>query len=162
MQWLYASAVPLTTDQLAEAVSIQEQDTRCNPDNIPTDILDILACCGSLVTIVKRYQQRRAFSTDLRGVELNIVTFAHASVAEYLSSRNIGLELASSLKSTTLASEMQNHFFMDPAQIHRKISSICLQYLSFEDFKSSIRLSVGLFIKKLAFNFAYNLSNCIG
>jgi hypothetical protein len=108
LQWLVGSYDLLTLDQLAEAVSIQVQDTRLDRDMIFTDPEDLVALCRSLAVVD-------------RSLEPPVVALAHFSVKEYLQSDRIALSSA-------------RFFQIKDSQVHCDLANACIQYLSFDDF----------------------------
>jgi hypothetical protein len=132
LRWLVGSTVPLTLDQLAEAVSIRPGDRRLERDGIATDPMDLAACCGSLVTVYTQDTTHANYHDDLRGAGATLISLSHASVEEYLTS--------SAMKFGPLES-----FFMDLPSVHRELTETCLQYIGFEDFQ----FPVGLLVKSL-------------
>lgn len=111
LQWLVESMAPMTLDELAEAISIQPDDTRLDRDGITTDPEDLVALCRSLVVFD-------------RSMDPPVVRLAHFSVEEYLLSDHI---LESSVSC----------FHIDPSVVDLKIAQTCIQYLSFEDFANA-------------------------
>jgi hypothetical protein len=132
LRWLIGSTVPLTLDQLAEAVSIRPGDERLERDGIATDSMDLAACCGSLVNIYTQGTQANQYD-DLLGTGSMLISLSHASVGEYLTSLSMKLGPLSS-------------FFMDLPSVHREIAETCLQYIGFRDFHKPIEHSVNLII----------------
>ena len=130
LQWLAFSMEPLTLQQLAEIVSIRPNDRALDDSGIPTDLTDLAACCGSLVTILTQ-DASSAQSKDLRGPEVTLITLAHASVEEYLTSDKIGRDLSS-------------NFHMDAKAVHHQLAKTCLQYIGFEDFEQPMKQPVSL------------------
>src|ERR1700709_2438525 len=65
LQWLVGSIVPLTLEELAEAVSVRIEDRNLDHSGIATDLKDLAACCGALVTV--RTQETHGEVEDLRG-----------------------------------------------------------------------------------------------
>lgn len=124
LQWLLCSRVPLTLEELAEAISIRPGDETLDESGIATDIMDLAACCGSLVTINTQRTSHGQYE-DLRGPQVTLITLAHASVEEYFKSGNLG-------RGMSLA------FYMDVEILHHELAKTCLQYLGFEDFESPI------------------------
>ena len=120
LQWLVYSIVPLTLKELAEAVSIQPGDITLDKSGIATDVMDLAASCGGLVTLRSQDTQSSAFE-DLRGSRITLITLAHASVEEYLTSEKIGRGLC-------------ERFHMDRELVHHELAKTCLQYIGFEDF----------------------------
>lgn len=128
LQWLIGSTVPLTLDQLAEAVSIRLGDERLDRDGIATDVMDLAACCGSLVTVYTQGTQAN-YQDDLRGSGTTLICLSHASVEEYLTSSNI-------------KQGPSKLFFMDLPTVHRELAGTCLQYIGFEDFYKPVEAPV--------------------
>jgi hypothetical protein len=116
LQWLVYSIVPLTLRELAEAVSIQPGDITLDKSGIATDVMDLAASCGGLVTLR---------SQDLRGSRITLITLAHASVEEYLTSGKIG-------------SGLSERFHIDRKIVHHELAKTCLQYIGFGDFVTPI------------------------
>ncbi|RFU27044.1 hypothetical protein B7463_g9317, partial [Scytalidium lignicola] len=120
LYWLVGSMVPLTLEELAEAISIRPEDKFLDRFGIATDLLDLAASCGSLVTI-RTIETSGGSYEDLRGPQITLITLAHASVEEYLKSGKIGRGLTDT-------------FNMNMQAIHLKLARVCLQYVGFEDF----------------------------
>jgi hypothetical protein len=125
LQWLVGTIIPLTLEQLAEAVSIRPNDRKLDREGIATDLMDLAASCGSLVTIHTQ-STRDSIYEDLRGPQVTLITLAHASVDEYLKSGKIGLG-------------MSVFFHIEPDTMHHYLAQICLQYIGFEDFRYPIQ-----------------------
>ncbi len=128
LQWLIGSTVPLSLDQLAEAVSIRPGDNRLDRDGIATDAMDLAACCGSLVTVHTQDTDAN-YPDDLRGTRITLISLSHASVEEYLPPPAIKLGPSKS-------------FFMDLPSVHREIAETCQQYIRLEDFQNPVELPV--------------------
>lgn len=126
LRWLVGSAVPLTLDQLAEAVSIRPGDERLERDGIATDPMDLAACCGSLITLYMQDTDVNSYD-DLRGSGTTMIGLSHASVEEYITSEAIKHGPSKS-------------FSMDLSSVHRGIAETCLQYVGFKDFEEPINL----------------------
>ncbi|KFY37903.1 hypothetical protein V495_06869 [Pseudogymnoascus sp. VKM F-4514 (FW-929)] len=124
LQWLLCSRVPLTLEELAEAISIRPGDETLDESGIATDVMDLAACCGSLVTINTEMTSHGQYE-DLRGPQVTLITLAHASVEEYFKSGNSGLS-------------MSLGFHMDMENLHYELAKTCLQYIGFEDFELPI------------------------
>ena len=124
LQWLVCSMEPLTLEQLAEIVSIRPGDRVLDQSGIATDLMDLAACCGSLVAV---HTQETSYGQygDLRGPQVTLITLAHASVEEYLKSGKIGRGLSSI-------------FHMEANVVHHELAKTCLQYVGFEDFEQPI------------------------
>jgi hypothetical protein len=130
LRWLVFSMEPLTLQQLAEVVSIRPDDLTLDVAGITTDLMDLAACCGSLVTVHTQSTSSGQYE-DLRGPKVTLITLAHASVEEYLTSGKIGSGLCSI-------------FHMDAKAVHHELGKTCLQYVGFEDFVSPMKQPVGL------------------
>ena len=107
-RWLIGSEDMLNLKELAEAVSINAEDTELDLDGIATDPEDLAAFCSSLVTVDRRRDPPQ-------------ISFAHYSIEEYLESPRI------------LKSPMAE-LYMDRHSVNRELAISCLQYLSFSDF----------------------------
>jgi ankyrin repeat protein len=111
-RWLIGSEYIFNLQELAEAVSINSEDTRLDPDGIVTDPEDLAALCGSLVTVNRRYDPPE-------------ISFAHYSIEEYL-------------RSATILKSPMAEFYMDSAVVNQHLADTCLQYLSFSDFEKPL------------------------
>lgn len=111
LQWVAESMAPMTLDELAEAISIQPDDTRLDRDGITTDPEDLVAMCRSLVVLD-------------RSMEPPVIRLAHFSVEEYLLSDHI---VESSV----------SYFHIDESVVDLEIARTCIQYLSFQDFANA-------------------------
>ena len=109
LQWLVESMAPMTLHQLAEAISIQPDDNKLDPDGITTDPEDLVAMCRSLVVLD-------------RSIHPPVVRLAHFSVEEYL--------LSDYITHSSVAC-----FHIDPSVVDLKIAQTCIQYISFQDFE---------------------------
>ncbi|KAJ6492005.1 hypothetical protein C8R45DRAFT_190544 [Mycena sanguinolenta] len=108
LMWLSFAAVPLYLDQLAEAVTVEEDSTAPDPDNRlgnPTILLDL---AQGLLSLDR---------------ETGIVTLAHPSVKTFLTSgwRESGTD------TTTVSA-----FALSPADAHNTILRACITYLRYE------------------------------
>lgn len=130
LQWLVYSMEPLTLEQLAEIVSIRPDDRSLDESGIATDLMDLAACCGSLVAIHTQDTSSGQYE-DLRGPLVTLITLAHASVEEYFTSGKLGRGLSST-------------FHMDAKVVHHELAKTCLQYVGFEDFEHPMEQPVGL------------------
>jgi hypothetical protein len=119
LQWLTYSIVPLNVRQIAEVISIREQDACLDETGIVTDYADLVALCGSLVTV----------ASDNVNPGLSIIKLSHASVEEYL-------------KSGKMRVDLNQIFSLDSRSANISISKTCLQYISFEDFQNPIEIKV--------------------
>lgn len=129
LRWLMGSMFPLTLDQLAEAVSIRPQDQYLDRSGIATDVLDLAAYCGALVTVHDQDSLLEGRPGSVKHARKTLITLSHASVEEYL-------------KSGKMRPDLAKLFPMDELLIHREIMNTCLQYIMFQDFKSPIRQPV--------------------
>lgn len=126
LQWLVYSEVPLTLRQIAEIVSIQADDCELDESGIATDVLDLAACLGSLVTLHTEDTTANRYP-DLRGPYPTVIMLAHYSVEEYF-------------KSGEIAPELVARFPMDPMPIHRQCAELCLQYIKFKSFEEPLEM----------------------
>ncbi len=111
LRWLVGSANPLTLDQLAEAISIEPNDTYRDSDAIATDPRDVLTLCRSLVRVDHHERSRSPF-----------VHLAHLSIQEYITSpRILGSPVA--------------EFYLDPIDTVARLAKTSIQYLQLLDFK---------------------------
>jgi hypothetical protein len=78
-QWLQCSIIPLTLEQVAEVVSIRPGDQTFDESGIATDLLNLAASLGSLVTLYTQDTTGNRYE-DLRGSQLIFMTLAHCSV----------------------------------------------------------------------------------
>jgi len=124
LQWLQCSITPLTLEQVAEIVSIRSGDQTLDESGIATDLLDLAASLGSLVTLYAQDTTGKKYE-DLRGSQLTFITLAHYSVEEYLRSGKMDPALAAI-------------FYSDGRVIHHELAKICLQYIGFKDFSTPI------------------------
>jgi hypothetical protein len=127
LQWLQYSIVPLTLPQIAEALSIRPGDTALDESGIATDLMDLAASLGSLVTIYTQDTTRSMYK-DLRGPSLTFVGLAHYSVEEYFRSGQMDPTLAAT-------------FSLDAPMVHVELAKICLQYIGFANFSEPIEKS---------------------
>jgi hypothetical protein len=128
LQWLMYCMVPLTLQQVGEIVSIRPGDRILDKSGIATDLLDLVACLGSLVTLHTQDTSANMYE-DLRGAQLTIMSLAHYSVEEYL-------------KSGKMSADLAVKFHVEPPNIHFELAKICLQYIGFEDFSEPIEQPV--------------------
>lgn len=109
LQWLVASESSLTAAQLAEIVAISPEDTSLDFDGVSTDPEDVIEPISHLVSL-ERY------------LKDTIVQFCHFSVKEYLCFDEI-------------ATGPTKDFYINLQDAHAKAAEMCLQYLSFSNFK---------------------------
>ena len=109
-QWVIGAFIPLPLKVIAEAISIQPEDTSLDQDGIANDLEDIIAMCGSLVIVDKVNDNPR-------------VALAHFSIEEFMQSDRI--------RQSSVA-----FFHMVAPDIHMELAKICVQYLSFSDFEA--------------------------
>lgn len=129
LMWLVGSQVPLCLKEVAEAISIRPDDHQLDESGIATDILDVAALCGSLVTL--RTQDPKAGSyEDLRGEKIMIIALSHASVEDYLTSGKVGQGIPED-KGVML----HRIFHMELPVIHKELARVCLQYIGFDEFE---------------------------
>jgi hypothetical protein len=111
LEWLVVDG-PMTTSQLAEAVSIRPNDTNLDFEGIPADVDDVIAPLAQIVST-----QRTT------GGELS-VQLLHQTVKDYLTSGK-------------LLHTPAKFFHVDKPNAHAKLADLCLQYLSFSDFENA-------------------------
>jgi hypothetical protein len=140
LQWLVGSIVPLTLEELAEAVSIRIEDRNLDHSGIATDLMDLAACCGALVTI--RTQGTNGDVEDLRGPSVTLISLSRASVEEYLISGK-------------MARGLSDIFHMDDETVHHEIAMTCLQYIGFNDFENPIKSLVSVHFRSRLFREKY-------
>ena len=107
-QWMIGSFRPLPLVMIAEAISIQPEDTALDHDGIANDLDDIVAICGGLVIMDRSFEIPR-------------ISFAHFSIEEFLQSDRI--------RQSSVAT-----FYVDPSDTHFELAKTSIQYLSFSDF----------------------------
>jgi len=115
LKWLFGSYYLLTPSELAEAVSIQPEDTFLDIEMIATDPEDLVALCRSLVVIDRSHDPP-------------LVSLTHFTVKEYL-------------RSDRLANSSASFFHMTESQVHLDLAVICTQYLAFRDFADTAPLA---------------------
>ncbi|KAI4608314.1 hypothetical protein J4E83_009116 [Alternaria metachromatica] len=87
LQWLTFSARPLSVEEVAEVVAIDDtRETVFNRDEVLVDPLEALEICSSLVVVTDDYRVERQGQVR---PGLRIVALAHYSVQEYLVSDRI-------------------------------------------------------------------------
>ena len=87
LQWLTFSARPLSVEEVAEVVAIDDtRETVFNRDEVLIDPLEALEICSSLVVVTDDYRVERQGQVR---PGLRIVALAHYSVQEYLVSDRI-------------------------------------------------------------------------
>ena len=109
--WVSSSYSLLTTNEIAEAVSMRPGDKTFDHENVATDPEDLVGLCGSLLRL-----ERVA-----TGESVPLVGFVHYSAEEYLFSKHI-------------ANGQLSYFRIDYHQAHLHLAKQCLQYLAFENF----------------------------
>ena len=129
LQWLVGCMVPLTLEELAEGISIRWEDCSLDHSGIATNLLDLAACCGSLVTVLSQ-DTSSSDCEDLRGPKITLTSLSHSSVEEYLKSRET-------------SGSLLEYFKLDEKTIHHEIAKTFIQYVSFDDFDVPIERPVG-------------------
>ena len=109
--WVSSSYTLMSTNEIAEAASMQPDDTRLDFDNVATDPDDLVALCGSLL----RMERSHADS------EPPLVGLVHHSAEEYLFSEHI-------------ARGQLSYFGINYYESHLFLAKQCLRYLAFENF----------------------------
>jgi Ankyrin repeats (3 copies) len=111
--WVSTSYTLLTTNEIAEAVSMRPGDIRFDHENVATDPEDLVGLCGSLLRLERVGLAARDSSP--------LVGLVHYSAEEYLFSEHI-------------AKGQLSYFRLDYHQTHLILAKQCLQYLAFENF----------------------------
>lgn len=106
--WLAFSVLPLSLEQVHEAIAIEIGTTNLDEDCRLSNPQDILSLCGSLITI----------SDD------ESLSLAHLSVKDYLLSANIKDNADVSMYALTAN------------EANEELAATCLTYLSYDEFKS--------------------------
>jgi hypothetical protein len=140
LQWLVGSFVPLTLNELAEAIAIRPTDRRRDESGIATELLDVAAICGSLITL-RRQDTSNGIYEDLRGDDITLVSLSHASVEEYLKSSKIGSGLPGEK-----GQMLRDTFHLDSPTLHTELARTCLQYVGFDDFEKPLVSRVCIYI----------------
>jgi hypothetical protein len=120
LQLLMYSIVPLTLEQVGEVISMRPGNTKLDKSGIATDLLDLAASLGSLVTVNEQETGGEDYF-DLRGPKITLIMLAHSSVEEYL-------------KSGKMVPELAQHFCLDSELVQSSLAKTCLQYIAFDDF----------------------------
>ena len=121
--WVSSSYGLLTTDEIAEAVSLQPEDKIFDQENVATDPEDLVGLCGSLLRLER----------VTPGDSASLVGFVHYSAEEYLYSEH-------------LANGSLSYFNIDYHQAHLHLARQCLQYLAFENFSGEGLQADGWFL----------------
>ncbi|KAJ6088339.1 hypothetical protein N7486_009600 [Penicillium sp. IBT 16267x] len=108
-QWVAAAYRPLSLDELREAFSIEIGQKFSKPDRQPNEIYRITSWCENLVQVDE---------------EQKLVQFAHHTVQQFL------------LQKTPESPLKEFHFNLEDADYH--IGEICVTYLNFSDFKTTV------------------------
>jgi hypothetical protein len=111
--WVSTSYSLLTTNEIAEAVSMRPEDKTFDPENVATDPEDLIGLCGSLLRL-----ERVGLATEDSGPVVGLV---HYSAEEYLFSEHI-------------ANGQLSYFGLDLHETHLHLAKQCLQYLALENF----------------------------
>jgi Ankyrin repeats (3 copies)/Ankyrin repeat len=111
--WVSTSYSLLTTNEIAEAVSMRPDDKTFDPENVATDPEDLIGLCGSLLRL-----ERVGLAIGDSGPVVGLV---HYSAEEYLFSEHI-------------AKGQLSYFRLDLHETHLHIAKQCLQYLALENF----------------------------
>ncbi|TDZ29113.1 putative ankyrin repeat protein [Colletotrichum spinosum] len=116
LQWLTVSVTPLTLSQLAEVVSVRENDTFldfrgiCRPHNVIAPISQLVKCSTDAT-------HTRDEDATVQSVRLN-----HETVRHFLTGSDIGHTSVS-------------RFLVTENEAHAFATRLCLQYLAFPDFE---------------------------
>ena len=109
--WVSSSYTLMSTNEIAEAASMQPNDTRLDFEGVATDADDLVALCGSLLRMER---------SDAGGGR-PLVGLVHHSAEEYSFSEHI-------------ARGQLSYFGINYYESHLFLAKQCLQYLSFENF----------------------------
>lgn len=122
LQWLVVGFGPMSTTQLAEAVSICPEDSSLDFEGMLANTNEVIAPISQLVAT------RRVDG-------ILFVYLLHKTVKDFLTS-------------STLAAGPAKQFHVDIGAAHARVGSICLQYLLFSDFDTELLLGpLGPFLK---------------
>lgn len=119
--WLSFAVLPLTLEELHEAVAIEDGLDRLDEESLLSRPQEILSLCGSLLSV-----------SDQGHVRL-----AHLSVKEYLLSTQIR-------QHSSVAK-----FAMAPSEANRELAAYCLTYLSFQELTSGPSRSADAYADRL-------------
>lgn len=127
LTFLCCSARPLTVPELLDAVAVDEQSERFDPQQRMEDATDLLRICPGLVETYTECRPHTIYYFDpLDILEKEIVEFVrivHFSVREFLMSDDIRLGSAA-------------EFHLSPALCHQQMGTACLMYLCDPEFVS--------------------------
>ncbi|KAJ6016755.1 hypothetical protein N7451_000134 [Penicillium sp. IBT 35674x] len=108
-QWVAAAKTPLSLDELREAFSIEVGQEYSKPDRRPNDIHRVTSWCENFVQVDE---------------ENKLVQFAHHTVQQFL------------LQQSSESPLKEFHINIEDADHH--IGEICVTYLNFNDFKTTL------------------------
>ncbi|KAK8143495.1 hypothetical protein G3M48_007169 [Beauveria asiatica] len=109
-RWAAVAKRPLTLDELREAVSIDVGQKHSRPERLPHNMNRILLWCENLLHLTEEEPAR--------------VQFAHASVRDFVTRAVLSQQLFS--------------FHVDLKETDRFVGEICVTYLHFSDFTTTI------------------------
>ncbi|KAH8749143.1 ankyrin repeat-containing domain protein, partial [Diaporthe sp. PMI_573] len=101
LQFLTYSERPLTVDEAVDAIAVEVELRRFDPENRMPDPAEISSYCSSLVTTITREADHEGDDGEKSVVQLQL---AHFSVKEYLSSDRLPDDIAKEFKPITARS----------------------------------------------------------
>ncbi|KAI0198650.1 hypothetical protein F4808DRAFT_472619 [Astrocystis sublimbata] len=113
--WIAASTRPLTLEEIREAIAIEISQQYTKPERLHNDIDGIASVCGNLVHVDE---------------ECRSIQFAHHTVQRFLVQQS-----SLPLNSIDYGLHM---FFIDIEEADHFIGEICVTYLEFNDFKTTL------------------------
>lgn len=117
-EWIATAQRPLMLDELCEAVAIDKGDPSLDFSKVPTDGLQLLDACGSLISF-------DSASTT--------VTFAHRIVLQFLTLAGFSTDYLTSEEQQALQTVA-----LDQSQVELEIAERCITYLTFTDFERQL------------------------
>ncbi|KAI1127262.1 hypothetical protein F5Y10DRAFT_293052 [Nemania abortiva] len=115
--WIAASARPLSLEELREAIAIEIGQAYSKPERMCNDINRIVVACENLVHVDEEDQS---------------VRFAHHSIKQFLVQQPALIQ--------PLISHTTRAFHIDLEEADHLIGEICVTYIDFNDFKTSLVL----------------------
>ncbi|ORY61553.1 uncharacterized protein BCR38DRAFT_373468, partial [Pseudomassariella vexata] len=107
--WIAASKRPLSLSELREAISVEIGQPYSRPDRLYNDMQNIVSWCENLVQIDEEYE---------------LVQFAHHTIRQFFLKESADSHLAK--------------FHFDSKDTNHHIGEICVTYLNFNDFKTTL------------------------
>ncbi|KAI0165320.1 ankyrin repeat-containing domain protein [Hypoxylon sp. FL1284] len=113
--WIAASTRPLALEELREAIAIEIGQQYAKPERLHNDINSIVSVCENLVHVDEEYRS---------------IQFAHHTVKQFLVQQP-------ALFREPIDSDL-SMFFIDLEEADHFIGEICVTYLDFNDFKTTL------------------------